>query len=36
MTRASQEKEEGLVRYSADELATMKSETDWARVDAMT
>jgi hypothetical protein len=36
MTRASQEKEEGLVRYSAYELATMKSETDWARVDAMT
>jgi len=36
MTRASQEKEEGLVRYSAYELATMKSETDCARVDAMT
>jgi hypothetical protein len=29
-------KEVGLVRCSADELATMKNETDWARVDAMT
>jgi uncharacterized protein (DUF4415 family) len=29
-------KKEHIVRYSADELAAMKSETDWAKVDAMT
>jgi uncharacterized protein (DUF4415 family) len=26
----------GFVRYSADELSKLKSETDWARVDATT
>ena len=29
-------KKERIVRYSADELAAMKSETDWHKVDAMT
>ncbi|MGB8841628.1 MAG: BrnA antitoxin family protein [Aliidongia sp.] len=29
-------KKEPIMRYSADELATLKSETDWAKVDAMT
>ena len=29
-------KKEHIVRYSADELAKMKSETDWAKVDATT
>jgi uncharacterized protein (DUF4415 family) len=29
-------KKERIVRYSADELAAMKSETDWTRVDATT
>jgi uncharacterized protein (DUF4415 family) len=29
-------KKEHMVRYSADELAKMKSETDWAKVDATT
>jgi len=29
-------KEVGLVRYSAEELATMKNETDWVKFDAMT
>ncbi|MEJ0047428.1 MAG: BrnA antitoxin family protein [Rhodospirillales bacterium] len=29
-------KKQTLVRYSAEQLATMPSETDWARVDAMT
>jgi uncharacterized protein (DUF4415 family) len=29
-------KNEHIVRYSADELAKMKSETDWAKVDATT
>ena len=28
------EKSEHIVRYSAEKLATMKSETDWAKVDA--
>jgi len=28
-------KKQHIVTYSADELASMKSETDWARVDAM-
>ncbi|MDR3516725.1 MAG: BrnA antitoxin family protein [Azospirillaceae bacterium] len=30
------EKNEHIVSYSAEELATMKSETDWAKVDATT
>lgn len=30
------QKSENIVRYTAEELATMESETDWARVDAMT
>jgi uncharacterized protein (DUF4415 family) len=29
-------KRDRIVRYSADELATLRSETDWARVDATT
>jgi len=29
-------KKERIARYLADELATMKSETDWGKVDAMT
>jgi uncharacterized protein (DUF4415 family) len=29
-------KKDHIVRYSADELAKMKSETDWAKVDATT
>lgn len=29
-------KKERIARYSTDELATMKSETDWVKVDAMT
>jgi uncharacterized protein (DUF4415 family) len=29
-------KKEHIVRYSTDELAKMKSETDWAKVDATT
>jgi uncharacterized protein (DUF4415 family) len=29
-------KKEPIVRYSADELAAMKSETDWRKTDAMT
>ena len=28
-------KKQHIVTYSADELASMKSETDWARVDAV-
>lgn len=30
------QKSGNIVRYTADELASMESETDWARVDAMT
>jgi uncharacterized protein (DUF4415 family) len=29
-------KKEHIVRYSADELTAMKSETDWRKTDAMT
>ena len=29
-------KKERIARYSTDELAAMKSETDWGKVDAMT
>ncbi len=29
-------KSENIVRYTAEELATMESETDWTRVNAMT
>ena len=36
MTRASHGKQGRLARYSADELATMPNETDWAPVYAMT
>ncbi len=28
------QKKENIVRYSADELARLKSETDWSKVDA--
>jgi uncharacterized protein (DUF4415 family) len=28
-------KKKPIVRYSAEELATLRSETDWAKVDAM-
>jgi len=28
-------KKENIVRYSADELATMKSKTDWTKADAV-
>ena len=28
------EKKKPIARYSADDLAVMKSETDWAKVDA--
>lgn len=28
------QKKENIVRYSAEELATLKSETDWKKVDA--
>jgi hypothetical protein len=36
MRRARHGEERHIVRYSADELANMKSETDWAKVDATT
>ena len=29
-------KEENILRYTREELDTMKDETDWIRVDAMT
>ena len=29
-------KKERITRYSTDELAAVKSEADWAKVDAMT